>query len=314
MRLLVAGSNGMVGSALVRELVEARHDVRRLVRSGGGPADATWSPERGELDARALDGIDAVVHLAGVSIGDARWSAARKAALYDSRVGSTRLLAERIAKAAKPPKALLVASAVGYYGDCGDTWVDENSQNGAGFLASLCLQWEKAAFAAVDAGVRVVHLRFGFILSARGGGLRKMLTPFRLGVGGAIGGGRQWLSWIALDDVVGAILHVLKNEFLSSAVNVVAPQPATNAAFTRTLGRLLHRPTILPMPTVAARLAFGEMADELLLASQRVKPTKLLASGFTWQWPELEAALRHVLDEGVAEPTEPLEKAAAHHS
>jgi hypothetical protein len=313
MRLLVSGSNGMVGSALVPRLIEARHDVRRLVRSGGGSDVATWRPERGELDARALDGIDAVVHLAGVSIGDARWSAARKAALYDSRVGSTRLLAGRIAKAAVPPKALLVASAVGYYGDRGDTWVDENSQNGAGFLASLCLQWENAAFAAADAGVRVANLRFGFILSAKGGGLKKMLTPFRLGIGGAIGGGRQWLSWIALDDVVGAILHVLDHEFLGGAINVVAPQPATNAAFTRTLGRLLHRPTILPMPTVAARLAFGEMADELLLASQRVKPTKLLASGFTWRFPELESALRHVLEEAPAAPAEPLEKVAAHH-
>lgn len=314
MRLIVSGSNGMVGSALVARLAAAQHDVRRLVRSGGQAGDATWRPDRGELDAHALDGVDAVVHLAGAGIGDVRWSAARKAAIVESRVDSTRLLADRIAKSVAPPKALLVASAVGFYGDGGERWLDESSPGGAGFLASVCREWEAAAFAAVDAGVRIVHLRFGFILSATGGGLRRMLTPFRLGLGGPIGGGRQWLSWIALDDVVAAIVHVLKSETLRGPVNVVAPEPATNAEFTRTLGRLLHRPTIFPMPTIAARLAFGEMADELLLASQRVRPAKLVASGFEWSWPTLDGALRHVLQNAPVEPLAPPEKIAAHHS
>jgi len=320
MRLLVSGSNGMVGSALVARMAAAHHEVRRLVRSGAGSGDLhdfSWRPDRGELDARALDGVDAVVHLAGVGIGDARWSAARKAAITTSRVDSTRLLAERIAKAAAPPKALLVASAVGFYGDGGERWLDESSPGGAGFLAEVCREWEAAAFAAGEAGVRVVHLRFGFILSATGGGLRKMLTPFRLGLGGAIGGGRQWLSWIALDDVVAAIEQILKSESLRGPVNVVAPEPVTNAEFTRTLGRLLHRPTIFAMPTVAARLAFGEMADELLLASQRVRPAKLAASGFTWKWPTVDGALRHVLQDAPVEPPElgiePKENFASHH-
>jgi uncharacterized protein len=316
MRLLVSGSNGMVGSALVARESAANHEVRRLVRSGGASADVhefSWRPDRGELDLRALDGVDAVVHLAGVGIGDVRWSAARKAAIVASRVDSTRLLADRIARAAAPPKALLVASAVGFYGDGGERWLDESSPGGAGFLAEVCREWEAAAFAASEAGVRVVHLRFGFILSARGGGLRRMLTPFRLGLGGAIGGGKQWLSWIALDDVVAAIEQVLEGGSLRGPVNVVAPEPVTNAEFTRTLGRLLHRPTIFAMPTVAARLAFGEMADELLLASQRVRPEKLVASGFTWKWPTLDGALRHVLEDAPVEPMEPKENFASHH-
>jgi uncharacterized protein (TIGR01777 family) len=313
MQVLVSGSSGMVGSALVPLLTDAHHQVRRLVRSGGDSTDASWRPDRGELDARALTGIDAVVHLAGVSIGDARWSAARKAAIIDSRVVSTRLLAERIAKSAAPPKALLVASAVGFYGDCGDRWLDESSPVGSGFLAEVCREWEAATRPALDAGVRVVHLRFGFILSPKGGGLRKMLTPFRLGLGGAMGGGKHWMSWIALDDVVGAIAHVLKSETLNGAVNLVAPNPVTNGEFTATLGRALGRPTFFAMPTVAARLAFGEMADELLLASQRVKPAKLLASGFSWQWPTLDGALRHLLAAPPPVPVAAAPATASHH-
>jgi uncharacterized protein (TIGR01777 family) len=254
-----------------------------------------------------------VVHLAGVSIGDARWSASRKAAIVDSRVLSTRLLADRIAKAAAPPKALLVASAVGFYGDGGERWLDESAPIGSGFLAGVCREWEAATRPALDAGVRVVHLRFGFILSPNGGGLRKMLTPFRLGLGGAIGGGRQWMSWIALDDVVGAIVHLLNSPQMNGVVNVVAPNPVTNAEFTATLGRALHRPAFFPMPTVAARIAFGEMADELLLASQRVRPAKLLASGFEWKFPTLEAALHHLLEQAPPPAPAAAEVQAAHH-
>jgi uncharacterized protein (TIGR01777 family) len=311
MQLLVTGSHGMVGSALVPLLTRANHSVRRLVRSGGDAGDANWRPDRGELDARAFDGVDAVVHLAGASIGDFRWSAARKAAIVDSRAVATRLLAERIAQAATPPKALLCASAVGFYGDCGERWLDEGAPIGSGFLAEVCREWEAATRPALDVGVRVVNLRFGFILSPLGGGLRKMLTPFRLGLGGRIGGGRQFMSWIALDDVVGAIAHVLAAPQLNGAVNVVAPNPVTNAEFTATLGRALHRPAFFPMPTVAARIAFGEMADELLLASQRVRPAKLLASGFTWKFPTLEGALNHLL--APAPAPAPVEVQAAHH-
>jgi uncharacterized protein (TIGR01777 family) len=313
MQLLVSGSSGMVGSALVPKLTEAGHSVRRLVRSGGEATDASWRPDRGELDAHALDGVDAVVHLGGESIGDSRWSATRKGAIFDSRVVSTRLLADRIAKAAAPPKALLVASAVGFYGDGGESWIDETAPAGAGFLAGVCREWEAATRPALDAGVRVVHLRFGFILSPKGGGLRKMLTPFRFGLGGAMGGGRQWMSWIALDDVVAAIVHAVQSAALNGAVNVVTPNPVTNAEFTKTLGRVLGRPTFFPMPTFAARAAFGEMADELLLASQRVRPAKLLASGFAWSHPLLEEALRHLLAAAPAAPAPPVEPVAVHH-
>lgn len=295
MRLVVSGSSGLVGRALVPFLQAGGHTVRRLVRDGGAVDDLAWRPDRGEIDGRGFAGVDAVVHLAGESIAQARWSAERKALLRDSRVIGTRLLAATLAQRPDPPKVLICASAIGFYGDRGDEWLTETSALGPGFLADVCREWEAAAHPAIDCGLRVVHLRFGVVLSPHGGALQRMLLPFRLGLGGRIGHGRQWLSWIALDDVVGVIAKVLADESLRGPVNVVTPTPVTNAEFTRTLGRALGRPTLLPMPRIAARLVFGEMADELLLASQRVRPSKLEQSGHRFGWPALEGALRHLL-------------------
>lgn len=295
MNVVVSGSSGLVGSALVPFLTAGGHSVRRLVREGGAVGDIGWRPERREFDARPLDGVDAVIHLAGDSIADGRWNAAKKQRIRDSRVVGTQLLARGLAGLAKKPKVLICASAIGFYGTRGDEWLDEQSALGSGFLADVCREWEAATQAAVDAGIRVVQLRFGVILSASGGALKKMLPPFKLGVGGRIGSGRQWMSFIALDDVLGAVAKALQAESLRGPVNVVAPTPVTNDEFTRTLGRVLGRPTPFPMPSFAARLVFGEMADELLLSSQRVLPKKLQAAGYPWGYPTLEAALRHLL-------------------
>lgn len=295
MNVVVSGSSGLVGSALVPFLTAGGHAVRRLVRDGGAASDIGWRPERGEFDARPLDGVDAVIHLAGDSIADGRWNAAKKQRIRDSRVVGTQLLARGLAGLAKKPKVLVCASAIGFYGTRGDEWLDEQSPLGSGFLADVCREWEAAAQPAVDAGIRVVQLRFGVILSASGGALKKMLPPFKLGVGGRIGSGRQWMSFIALDDVLGAVAKALQTESLRGPVNVVAPAPVTNDEFTRTLGRVLGRATPFPMPSFAARLVFGEMADELLLSSQRVLPKKLQAAGYPFGYPTLEAALRHLL-------------------
>jgi len=295
MNVIVSGSSGLVGAALLPFLAESGHTVRRLLREGGDATDLAWRPDRGELDGRGFAGCDAVVHLAGDPIAGGRWTAAKKQRIRDSRVKGTHLLAETLARVPAPPKTLLVASAIGWYGDRGDEWLDERSHLGAGFLADVCREWEAAARPAADHGIRVVHLRFGVILSAQGGALKKMLPPFKLGLGGRIGHGRQQMSWIALDDVVGVIAKALADARLAGPVNVVAPEPVTNAEFTRKLGEVLGRPTRFPMPAFAAHLLFGEMADELLLSSQRVKPRALLDAGFSWRWPELEGALRHLL-------------------
>lgn len=295
MNVVVSGSRGLVGSALVPFLTAGGHVVRGLVREGGNATDLAWRPDRGELDGRGFDGVDAVVHLAGESVAEGRWNAAKKERIRSSRVGGTRLLAETLAKQAVPPKVLICASAVGYYGDRGDALLDESSPLGAGFLADVCREWEGAARPAAERGIRVVHLRFGVILSARGGALARMVPPFRLGLGGPLGNGRQWMSFIALDDVLGIVARALTDDALRGAINAVAPEPVTNADFTRTLARVLGRPAFLAMPSFAARLAFGGVADELLLASQRVLPRKLLERGHTWGWPTLEGALRHLL-------------------
>jgi uncharacterized protein (TIGR01777 family) len=297
MRVVVSGANGMVGSALAPLLAARGDSMRRLVRESGTDADATWNPGKGELEPRVFEGVDAVVHLAGESIGEGRWTAAKKQRIRDSRSHGTRLLATALARAKVRPRVLVSASAVGFYGDRGDALLDESAPLGPGFLADVCREWEEATRPAFDAGVRVVNARFGFVLSPKGGGLKKMLPPFRFGLGGPIGDGKQYMSWVALDDVAAAIAHALTNETLRGAVNVVAPNPATNREFTKALGRVLGRPTVLPMPGFAARAVFGEMGEELLLSSQRVAPKKLLASGFAFSWPTLEEALRHVLAE-----------------
>jgi hypothetical protein len=301
MKIIVTGSSGLIGSALVASLLARGDEVTRLVREkseaarAGGAREVLWSPSRGELNAAELEGHDAAIHLAGDPIAEGRWTDEKKRRILESRVQGTTLLAETLAKLKTPPRVLLTASAVGYYGDRGAEVLTETSTAGADFLASVCREWEASAEAAQAARIRVVHLRFGVVLSGAGGALTKMLTPFKMGVGGKIGSGEQYMSWIALDDAVGAILHALAHAELAGAVNVVAPRAVTNAEFTKTLGGVLGRPTIFAVPAFAARLAFGEMADAALLASQRAEPAQLKATSYHFKYPELESALRHAL-------------------
>jgi uncharacterized protein (TIGR01777 family) len=241
-----------------------------------------------------LQGVDAAVHLAGESIAQ-RWTSERKARILKSRARGTRLLSESFARLTQPLRVLLCASAIGYYGNRGEEVLTEESPSGSGFLAEVCREWEAACESAVRKGIRVVNLRFGVVLSPTGGMLGRMLFPFRLGLGGRIGSGKQYMSWIAIDDLVGIILHALACDELIGPVNAVAPNPVTNFEFTKTLGRVLRRPTVFPVPSWAARLALGEMADDLLLASARVEPARLASSGYVFHYPELEGALRHVL-------------------
>lgn len=296
MHVLVTGASGFIGSALVPVLTTRGHAVTRLVRSTPRPgqAEIPWDPAAHSIGTPALEGLDAVVHLAGETIAQ-RWTAEKKARIRDSRVQGTRLLCEALAQLVTPPKVLLCASAIGYYGDRGESILREESTPGTGFLAEVCQAWEAAAEPAVQRGVRVVHLRQGVVLSPAGGALAQMLPPFRLGMGGVVGSGKQYISWVALDDVLGAMQHALLTETLAGPVNVVAPQAVTNHEFTKTLGQVLGRPTVIPLPAFAARLAFGEMADALLLASTHVVPARLQASGYTFQYPTLEGALRHLL-------------------
>ena len=264
----------------------------------GAPAnsdEAAWNPAGGLAEPSRFDGVDAVVHLAGENIAAGRWTPARKAEIRQSRVEGTRILCESLARLAHPPKLLVSASAVGFYGDRGAQMLTEESGAGSGFLPDVCREWEAATEPASQADIRVVNLRFGMVLSPAGGALRKMLPPFKLGLGGRIGSGDQFMSWIAIDDAVGAIHHTLSAESLRGPVNAVAPTPVTNTEFTCTLARVLRRPALIPVPRFAARLAFGEMADALLLASARVVPVRLRESGYHFRFPELEGALRYLL-------------------
>lgn len=305
MKIAVTGATGMVGAELVPFLTTGGHFVSRLVRNNPTGSDVLWNPAAKTIDAERLEGIDAVVHLAGENIAGRRWNAAQKARIRDSRVQVTRLLCETLARRQQPPRVLVSASAIGFYGNRGDEVLTEASAAGDGFLADVCREWEAATSAAADAGIRVVHLRFGVILSPRGGALAKMLTPFRLGLGGRLGNGRQWMSWIALDDAIGAIYHAIATENLRGAVNAVAPNPVTNREFTKTLGRVLRRPTLFPMPAFMARLAFGEMANDLLLGSTRVLPNNLQQSDYRFLYADLESALRHLLGKDLsASPVE----------
>jgi len=296
MKILVTGSTGLVGSALVPSLKAQGHEVIRLVRSTPTAGEVYWNPEKGTLKAEQIEGVDAVVHLAGESIAEGRWTEEKKKRIRESRVQGTTLLSETLARLERKPRVLVSASAVGFYGSRGDESLNEQSASGDDFLAEVCRQWELSTQAAAQSGVRVVNLRFGVILSREGGALAKMLTPYKLGLGGKLGSGEQYMSWIALDDAVGAIVHALENDSVRGPVNVVAPSPATNYEFTKALGHALSRPTIFPLPAFAARLMFGEMADATLLASQRVEPTRLKETGFIFKYPELEGALRHVLE------------------
>jgi uncharacterized protein len=297
MKILITGSSGLIGSALVALLTSQGQSVTRLVRSRArsGEGEISWDPSAGNIHAPSLEGFEAVVHLAGENIAAGRWTAEQKARIRDSRVKGTRLLAESLARLARRPAVLLCASALGYYGNRGEEVLQESSPSGSGFLAEVCRDWEAAAEPAARCGIRVGNLRMGVVLSLEGGALPRMLPPFRLGLGGRVGEGKQYMSWIAIDDVVGAFSFALKSAALCGPVNVVAPNPVTNLEFTKTLGRVLGRPTLFPMPAFAARLAFGEMADALLLGSARLEPAKLLATGFKFRFTELEPALRHIL-------------------
>lgn len=301
LRVLVSGATGLVGAALMPFLSTGGHSPVGLTRRRESFESVIWDPAKGEIDAEALEGFDAVVHLAGENVAGGRWTAARKRRILESREQGTRLLCETLAKLKNPPKTLLCASAVGFYGPLGDEEVDETFRRGSGFLAEVCEAWEAACAPARAAGLRVANLRFGVVLTPAGGALGKMLPPFQMGVGGKVGDGEQWMSWIALDDVVGAIHHALMHDELSGPVNVTSPQPVTNFEFTKTFGRVLRRPTIFPMPAFAARLAFGELADEMLLSGQRANPQRLVETGYRFRFPDLEAALRHVLGRNLAQ-------------
>lgn len=295
MKVLISGASGLVGSALARSLTETGHEVVPLVRHSG-EVGIRWDPSGGELDRVSLEGLDAVVHLAGESIAEGRWTQEKKARIRDSRIEGTDLLARSLSDLERPPRVLVCASAVGVYGDRGEELLDENAEPGTGFLAEVCRGWEAAADPARAKGIRVVHVRFGVILSGEGGALAKMLTPFRLGLGGILGDGSQYMSWIAREDAVGIVVHAISEDALAGPVNAVSPNPVTNREFTQTLGGVLRRPTIVPIPAFGARLVFGEMADELLLSSARVRPARLVETGYAFRFAELEGALRRAIE------------------
>ena len=296
MHVLMTGSSGLVGSALTAFLEGSGQTVRRLRRAPSDAADSTsWNPSDGTFAPGAFDGIDAVVHLAGESIASGRWSAARKRRIRESRVTGTQRLCEALLRLDEPPAVFVSASAIGFYGDRGAARLDESSAPGTGFLPHVCREWEAAAAPLRERGLRVVHLRIGIVLDESGGALKQMLPPFRLGVGGVLGSGDQYMSWVALDDLLGITLHALTNDTLAGPVNAVAPGAVTNREFTRTLGRVLGRPTVLPAPGFALRLLLGEMADALLLTGARIEPAVLRESGYEFAHTDLEPALRHIL-------------------
>ncbi len=285
-----------MGTAAAAHFASAGHDVVRIVRGhAGGPGTAAWNPATGELDAAGLGAVDIVIHLAGENVASGRWTSTRKQAIADSRGPVTERLCRRLAALDPKPTVLVSSSAIGFYGNRGDEWLDEGSAPGTGFLVDVVRDWEAATRPATDAGIRVVILRTGMVLDPHGGALRRMVLPFRLGLGGRLGHGRQWLSWIALEDLVRAIAFVIDHAQLAGPVLAVSPQPVTNREFTRALGRALHRPTVLPVPAFALRLMFGDMATELLLASQRARPSRLLEAGFVFAEPQLAMCLQRQL-------------------
>ena len=293
----MTGASGLVGTELVQRLRSRGFEALRLVRRAPrGGDEVRWDPDSGAIDREGLAGIVGAVHLAGENVASGRWTEAKKARIRDSRVRGTELLAGALSTLSPKPEVLVSASAIGYYGARGDEVIDESSSPGSGFLASVCEEWESATAVARDAGIRVVNARIGVVLSSEGGALAKMKTPFLLGLGGRIGDGSQYMSWITLEDVVSALVFALETEMLAGPVNLVAPAPVTNAVFTKTLGSVLSRPTVLPVPKFALRLGAGaEMADEMLIGGARVMPAVLQANGFEWKHPTLEPALRSVL-------------------
>lgn len=296
MKVVVTGSTGLIGSALVRSLVADGHEVLRLVRREPRAADERrWDPSSGDLDPTVMDAADAVVHLAGAGIGDHRWTDDYKQTVLRSRVDGTTTIATAIARATDPPKVLLSASAVGFYGETGDDAVDESASSGTGFLADVVCQWEAATTPAETAGIRVVHLRSGVVLSADGGALGKVLPLFKLGLGGRLGSGRQWMSWIAIADHITALRFLLDRADLSGAINVTSPEPVRNRDYTKAIGRALHRPALAVVPAPALRAALGGFADEGVLVSQRVVPTRLEDAGFPFTYADIDSALTAIV-------------------
>ncbi len=293
-RVAITGSSGLIGSALRKKLEAEGHTVVRLIHGASDNPSAMWDPVRGWIRDGALEGCDAVVHLAGESIAVGRWTEQRRRELGSSRVEATRLLVGHIKGLATPPRVFVAASAVGFYGDRGDEQLTEESAKGDGFLAGLTADWERESLRAQEAGLKVALMRFGVVLAADGGALPPMLTPFKYGAGGRLGNGKQWVSWVALDDVTGALRFALTKE-AGGVFNVVSPSPVRNAELARTIGHVLHRPALLPAPKFALKLMLGDAADELLFASQRVQPVRLQAEGYTFAWPQLEGALRAIL-------------------
>jgi len=294
MEVLISGATGLIGSALFPELEAKGHTVRRLTRHPRQEGDIRWDIDAGTVDGD-LSGIDTVVHLAGESIAEGRWTEEKKRRILESRRKGTRLLAEKVAGLDEPPSVMVSVSATGYYGDRGNELLTEESESGDLFLSEVCREWEAAADPAREAGVRVVHPRFGIVLSTEGGALGATLPIFKLGGGGKIGSGGQYWSWVSFDDVIGVILHVMHSGDLSGPVNVVTPDSLTNAEYTGVLGKVLNRPTLFTVPAPAARIILGEITDELLLASARVEPVRLQETGYSFRHPELEGALRHLL-------------------
>lgn len=296
MKVLIAGSSGVIGSALAGELSNNGHTVHRLVRrTAKEPNEISWDPYNHTIDLENLEAFDVVVNLAGESIASSRWTANKKNHILTSRVEATRFLSETLSKLSKPPATLLNASAIGYYGSRGTELVNEQSLPGASFLSTVCRAWEDATQAAQSAGMRVVKLRTGVVLSLNGGALQRMIMPFKLGLGGRLGSGNQYMSWISQRDEIAAIMYCITSQSINGPVNLVAPHAVTNAEFTRILAEALSRPAIFPAPALVLKLMLGEMAEELLLGGARVTPGKLLAAGFKFQDPELKAALRNIL-------------------
>ena len=293
-RILVSGVSGPIGASLLPSLKPRGFEVPRLVRgAAAGDDQISWNPAK-PIAPNMVSGFDAVIHLAGESIVG-RWTKTKKIKIRSSRVAGTTTLAEALAAAQDKPQVFVCSSAIGYYGDRGDEVLNEESKPGIGFLADVCREWEAATQAAAHAGIRTVQMRTGVVLSPKGGALGKMLTPFKMGVGGKIGDGQQWMSWIDAQDMVGAIHHILKSDLLQGPVNMVAPKPVTNAEFAKTLGGVLSRPAILPVPAFAVKLAFGEMGETVLLGSQRVEPTQLVMSGYPFRFSSLRASLENTL-------------------
>jgi uncharacterized protein (TIGR01777 family) len=303
MRILVSGSTGFLGTSLIETLEREGHTIARLVRpdakqrnaAGAFAQTVRWDPVAGQFDAATAEGADALVHLAGASIADGRWNASRKRLLQMSRIDATRHLMGALSKLQRPPASIVAASAIGYYGNRGDETLTEASAPGSDFLAKLCCDWEAETARGAEFGARVVSLRFGIILAAHGGALPRMAMPFKLGAGGRLGSGQQWMSWLTLKEVIRMIQFALGNARLSAPVNAVTPNPVQNKEFTRVLAKTLHRPALFPAPSFMLRLALGEMADGLLLASQKVMPSKLMDAGYSFLQPDLANALSEVL-------------------